>query len=561
MRARLHGLSLVGLVLICLSGLVQAGVDPAAVALLPAEAHIFCVAPSLDALERAERRLCDRLDTAAFGVDDLRARFAESPLEPLMAHAALGGPLLATMKLPMPGYGASPHITLVFRTDLSPADAAAVAAPFESSAELSVWNGDEGWMAVSTDPAYEPGQGDGARLADLPAGDLCLRLDFRALFEDYGALITMGLDMAEAAASAEPNGEAAAAQSVSPEMISALKPLVRALVASLDRFDMGLEADGETVALRTRLDMRPGSPLTPGPQPDFARARALTRAMPHDADVTQVSAFDYSRLLEVYMPLWRVSFRENLAAAGMDPEAAEVWLDGYLELFVLLGDPMAMTAEFGDGSPSTISISETPEAEAALDRIAAFLDTSTGITPGMSFEPAPARSCAGTPVRTWILSVDSEEVVSPLLEGDAPAGLPTAAAMMEMMPRHLSLAVCGERLLCALGDDPDALALPLERLRAGGGHEDTRIDRVAGEGDPGTRQVGVIDLQAYLSWFAGLIPGHGEALASALASEKPIRLPCSVSTSETRYAGRCELEMWEIVALWRALRTLDVDRN
>ena len=559
MRVRRLGLIPVCLSWLSLSGAVLAGVDPAALALLPAEAHVLCAAPSLDALENAEMRLCERLGTEAYGEEDLRDLFAESPLGTLMAHADMGGPLVATMSLPMPGLGSAPTFTMVFRTDLAPADAASIAAAFDSSPDLSVRCGGEGWVAVSSDPAYAPRGIDAARMLDLPTGDLGLRLDFRALFEDYGALISMGLDMAEAAAAAEADGDAAAAQSGSPETIAAMKPLVQALVASLDRFDLGLDVAGETVALRTRLGMRAGSPLAPGPQPDFARARALTRALAHDADATQVGAFDVSRILDIYKPLWRVAFRENASQAGIDSTLVDAWLDGYYDLLDLARLPMATTAEFDGEGLSTVTISETPDAAAALERIAAFMDESTAVYPGLSYTSLPARTLSGTTVRVWSLAFDAEAMASPILKETGSGGTPTPGAMLALLPGHLSLAARGDRLLCAWSDDPDALAAPLERLRAGGGHVDTRIDRVARKGEPDTRQVVIMDLKAYLTWIAGLIPEHGADISDALAQVSPIRIPLSVSTSDTYCASRCELEMWEIAALYRALRVLDKD--
>ncbi len=539
----------------------HAGLDPALAALLPEDARIVVAAPSLAGVDAAVAQLVERLGLPTCKSDPISHFFEASP-EGLLGAADPQAPLAVALGLPPLGTDAAYTHTAVFRTTLAPAELETALAALDPAGPAG-HVGPDGWVIVTTDPGYAPGHGDAALLADPPPGDAFVRIDIGGLLGDYGPMIAMGLGALEAAAAAPRDGEdAAAGPQVSPEQIKTMRTFAEALIASLLRFDMGLGIRRDEAVLVTRLDVAPDSPLTPGPQPDFARARHLTRYLDHDADLTSVGAMDMARLLEVYLPFIRSTLRNDAADAGAGAREMAAWLERYYEIVGGFDDPYASVVEFDEAGIRMLGLAESDDAAAQAERMAGLLDDLPDGSGGLSLERVRVRPLAGVNPLVWSLAVTSDADADPLGYGKGmaqatPWGNLDPRLAPGLIPAYISMAVRGDLLLFACGDAPDALGDLLSRLDADDGHEDTRIDCVARRGVAGTRQVVIGDLAPYLAWIAALLPEDAPDLAAALDPDQSLRLLLSSSTSDTRYTSYTELDMEVLDAVGRMLGMLD----
>lgn len=457
--------------------------------LLPAESTVTVAVASLDELDAAWTRLAAALHLEESA--DLRAMVAEHApafaevLDPAraMAMAFRIHPVMLQRE---------PDWTHVLPVRGDAADPAALL----DGLEVASWTLRDGYLAVSS--LAEPGTATEtpAWWHDMLPGVIAAHADLATLLDENRGVVEMGLASApmmaeQARRQAEAEGvEAPPADMPSAEQMEGIAGLARLIMDSLTAMDAAADVTADAVVLRTRYDVRPGSPLAAGPQPAFADALDLTRRLPRHAQLVAVGAFDQSRAVAEMEDFTRAGLRESYAELARDEETLERWLDAYMELMDLANRPWAASVSGGaDGFAMRWAQHCGMDAGATASRLLAMME----LTEAMGFarfEVLPVEHAAGSTVH--VLRLDYE------LPQDADGDADEILAILDQFSGEIRLAVQEPLVLMTMNEDADAM---LEMLR-GGGRPHDRIAALARDAGPDVRQVLAGDYGPFLTLIA-----------------------------------------------------------
>lgn len=468
--------------------------------LLPAESTVTVAVASLEELDAAWARLAAALHLEEPA--DLQAMVAEHApafaevLDPARAMA-MAFRIHPVMLQREPDWT---HI-LPVRGDV--ADPSAL---FDAG-DVAGWTLRDGYLAVSS--LAEPGT-----VAEAPAwwhdmlpGVIAAHADLATLLDENRGVVEMGLASApmmaeQARQQAEAEGaEAPPADMPSAEQMEGIANLARLIMDSLTAMDAAADVTADAVVLRTRFDVRPGSPLATGPQPDFADALDLTRRLPRHADLVAVGAFDQSRAVAELEDFTRASLRESYAELIRDEEALERWLDAYMELMDLANRPWAASVSGTDEGFAMRWVQRCEDADAAAAAVLELMELTRDM--GLaSLEALPDERAAGAAVHVRRLAY----AMPPEAYGSGESGpsereIAQVEAILDVFAGEIRVAVRDDLLLVSMNEDADAMAGMLR----GGGRPHDRIASLARDAGPDVRQILAGDYGPILSLMTAVV--------------------------------------------------------
>ncbi|MEN8007557.1 MAG: hypothetical protein ABFS42_11110, partial [Candidatus Krumholzibacteriota bacterium] len=346
----------------------------------------------------------------------------------------------------------------------------------------------------------------------LSPGFISASLNLGTVLEAYRPLVEMGLG-AMANAPALPDSQAIEAgphpQQMSPEEVAAMQDLAHLVMASARRFDLAFASDGEELTLHSGFSVQPGSPLDPGPQPEFEHALQLTRLLPPGGNIIQTMALDQTRQFEVFRDFYLVSAEKQIADLPPEQAAAyRTWVESYLDSVDLFANPLAASIRMSAASMSANIVMECADAAVSLERFAALFEGLSALDIGVKMKKMPTGKVAGTEVRSWTIDYDLEKMagLSPQPANPKPGGTgrlqaDQMIAFLRKVTPNLNLAVRGDYLILSADKDPSNLAhmIQLAGQRRGAAHPPTAA--AATKAGPACQQVVTGDLMAILSWI------------------------------------------------------------
>jgi hypothetical protein len=251
---------------------------------------------------------------------------------------------------------------------------------------------------------------------------------------------------------------------MTPEEAAALGELMGVLMDSVRRYDLAVDVDDVELNLAARVDLIPGSPLEPGPQPDFARALALTGALPDDAPVKMALAMDQTRQMDVFADYYLAAMHGDLQRLPGDlATGIATWFEGYLANYALTNVPTAVGGGFGPAGIELHAVMAAADPAALLTHFEGQLTTLGDLGVGLTVTPVDPLVLGVATVHGWDLAWDDELMAAVLAAADSAAVAPTGGQMMqtfgilrELAP-GLRVAEVGGLVLITTTTDPAGL--------------------------------------------------------------------------------------------------------
>ena len=461
-------------------------------ALLPADPTVVISLSSLDDWEVRRQALADStggpplLPGGALAEIDLAAIFAEQ-LPAAAAVAATDRPLVLAVGLPAP---LTNQLDVVFVFPVAgdtEVGELADGEPFRS--QLSSGK----YLALATSAAYTPADSVPALARDRLPGLVSVAVDLEGVVAMYRPLVVMGL----AAMAAMPPHEDTdgPAQVLTPAEAAALAKMTGDLMDSVRRQDLALDLDDEELDLAWRLDLIPGSPLDPGPQPDFARALALTGALPADAPVKMAAAVDQTRQVDVFSDYYLAAMGKDLARLPEDlARGIEEWFTGYLETYGYVNVPLASSAGIGPEGVDLTMILAAADPAGLREHFARQLTILGNLGVGLTVTAVEDQDLGGVAVHGWHLDWDDAVLTAIVAQADSAQVAPTGGELLQTMNllRRLTpdlwLAEVGELLVLTTTTDDTELAARLAAVQAPSG-PDPQLAALAKAGGEHTIEV------------------------------------------------------------------------
>lgn len=535
---RRAGLTLVAasILLLTLAGPGAAGagdLPPAVARLLPADAQVLLVFSSLDAADQAWNALAhpDGAPAAdAPSTDPDGTAPAPRPRTPhdLLASLAPGledlvdpaRPLAIALSIPAPMTqgGRAPVVALPLR------DRKLDARKVKEKAGGALVFVQDGYAAVTRDSSYTPGAAGPALAIGLPDAALAARVDLASVIAMYRPLVEMMLPiLSQPGAFAAGDSGQAKIPAVTPAQVQMIQGFLGGFFDSARRLDLALDSREGSSRLGLTFAVAPGSPLDPGPQPDFASALALARYLPAGFSVYQASATDASRTMAFLGPLQHESMvaqAQTLPAAVRDGYVQ--WMDDCLAL-TSTPMPCASAMAATGGSLRSRMIVSAADPEALVARVVALYGRLDALKLGLDFNEGPAATVDGVPVRTFTMGVDAQEMARLVTKPADGAATSDAAAdsaalipirqmarMMHAFCPAIHVATLPGLVVTCVDSDPAAMADLLAQVRGGGGEVPPVLQAAAAGGGPGTQLVTCGDLGAL---FRAMLVATEPALA------------------------------------------------
>jgi hypothetical protein len=341
--------------------------------------------------------------------------------------------------------------------------------------------------------------------------------------------------------------------------------MVRALVSSVDRLDMGLGGKGEMMRLDTRLAVLPDSPLSPGPQPDFAKALELSRMLPDGGNFLLAIAMDMTPQFDIFKDFYLLNMRREAEKLGAERgEAYAAWFEEYLAMAPMWAHPLAASYRFAEEGMIAHAVMESPDARADVDRLTKMLGMLSDAGVGLTLESLPPAEVHGAEVRNWKISFDSEEMTgftgspaNPDLSAMGRMQADQVTSVLQKIVPGLSLAAAGDYVFIVADDDPSRLAGMISAAKKGG---DPAADlaRVAQESGPGTQEVVTGDLLAILKWVTAFMDEADQA-EMAVLMDNPIPFDAAYTIEGQEFGFAMQMDVPAVQNLIRALDEMDVD--
>ena len=534
------------------------------VKLVPADAHGLATSASPDALDaKLVALLADPEDPQA-EIPSL-AGFLQGLLPDCDACLATDQPMAVAMTMPIMMGGDDPLITLIvpWRGDEAQAAGLIEATDFNAMAR----SGD--YLALSTDPYYEPPAEVSALVTDLPVRLLAGRLDLATLFETLRPLAEMGLGAMIMGASAAENAQGdpgdGALHPAQPKMslaeAQALAEVARGVMDSARLLELTLDGPDENLVCSASLGVKPDTPLAPGPQPPLVDAVELTRLLPAHEPLVEVFNVNKTPLYAKLMDVYRLSMERELdqIEQPLDP-AAKAWFAAYFDLLDMYFKPVALTGSFSEEGWRMQMAIKSETAAADLDQITELLDTmpdlGLGVTMTRQASPVPS-------IRAWQIDFDPDELAA--LAADS-TGLPhTDPEELAIMTRMMSKFMPGfyattvdDLLLMSFDRNHDTLLDVIEAAGKRRAAVDPRVARAAEKAGPACRAVALGDLGSMLDWIDTIVSEVSRDDASGLFS-KGLKLPFveTISIDEDTYSMDLSVPETAVKTMIQEIRKLD----
>ncbi|MBM4130699.1 hypothetical protein FJ250_06680, partial [bacterium] len=242
-------------------------------------------------------------------------------------------PLLVAVGLTGLVLGGSPDLTFVFpiRGDLARLQFRGPGSPFVNLQR----SGD--YAALTSSALLRPL--DRPTALPLPDGLLSATVDLGLSLKLGLPLLETGMDQL-----ATPRPDSSGV--LQPALLTArdaeaIKNSLRTVARCVTRLDLAIRRVDDRWETMDRLHIVPGSELSPGPQPSFDQAVALTALLPPGSHLVQAAAMDLTRPFAVFEALYLSDMRRTAAElAPADARAYEAWYADYLGLVPLTARPV-----------------------------------------------------------------------------------------------------------------------------------------------------------------------------------------------------------------------------
>lgn len=459
-------------------------------------------------------------------------------------------PLLVAVGLAGLVMGGSPDLTFVFplRGDLAQLQFRGPGSPFVNLQR----SGD--YAALSSSPLLRPL--DRPTALPLPDGLLSATLDL-------GLSLKLGLPLLESGmdelATPRPDSTGALPPAIlTAEDAAAVKASLRTVARCVTRLDLAIRRVGDRWETMDRLHIVPGSELSPGPQPSFAEAAALTALLPPGSDLVQVAAMDLSRPFAVFKPVYLSDLKRTTAL--LDPAAArdyEAWYADYLGLVPLTARPVAAGLRVTGKGAFVHAVLRADDGKAAFRQVTGLLDRLSAMPVAVQLEPLDEEGFPGAEVRAYRVRLDAPALLAPVpgAAGAAPQVAQVSGLFARLAP-EIRLARVGDYLLASADPDRQALGAMIAACRDDDrrGRVDPRPAAVAAGGDGHVQEVITGDLASLWRWFAGLA-GDLEGSAALPGADALGPLPCALTMSawDGGFAGTFSVRRDDLLSLARAL--------
>lgn len=470
----------------------------------------------------------------------------------------LDRPLIAAFGLPDMMGGIQPPVTLILplRPGSSVPDTLRLKG-FDVAATARRGN----YLALSTYPEFVPADAVSDLAGHLPDGLFAISLNLEQVVLNFRPFIEMGLmGIPTRPADTPPDSTGA----FSPEEAQVIGDVVRDLMDAATRLDLAAGMQSNMLTWTVGLGVKPGSVLDPGPQPDFGRALALTSALPADADIVQVLAFDQTRMFDAFRDYYLITMRQSMAA--LEPEVGErysVWVQSYLESLDLWAAPMAAALSVRDDHMAVMAITEPADATAALDRLSALLDELNDVGIGFSLTSGDAVKVAGVDFRTWTIDFDLEQFQAILeaegaMDAPGPANIPVeqmVGMLRKIMPK-LYLGVCRGHLLIASDEDTEDLAHMVEVTEAGRLHATVGQVAASAHAGEGCRQLVNGDLMSFVSWMTDMV-NELDPQEKMVVEKNPIPFQSDFTINASNFHFWLGIDLEAVAQLSRAMEAME----
>jgi len=412
------------------------------------------------------------------------------------------------------------------------------------------------YLALSTDPLYEPSASRPELVAGLADGVIAGTLDFALVNATVGPMVDMGLAMA---ASGEDNDPAAAV---------ALADVVHKLMDSVTRLDMSLAHDGEFLTEHTAVQVKPGSALDPGPQPDFQRALALSGLLPDDVDFVQATAVDYRRISQSFEDYYVMSVTESLE--GLDDEQVaqySAWVRRYLDNMEVWSQPSVAAFHIDGVELTAYEILEAADADKTVAWLNEIIGEMTDLNIGFNMTRQGDKKIGGVKFSVWDVSYDAEilAAVMPTDEGPDLTGMGRTQAqqmiaVMQKITAPVYLGAGEGKVFLATAKDTEDLARMVKKARR---QQQPRalVKAIAAKSGPACHQVIAGDMMAILNWVASIYSELSSAEQEIFA-DHPIPFEVSVAVSADSWGMDVGMDLnalGRLVQVVQELEALDED--
>ena len=464
--------------------------------------------------------------------------------------------------------GQEPYVTLVMPLNAEFADRESL---LEDDGETTTLiQGD--YLVFNTSYCYHPACVIPAIAQDMVPGVLNVVIDLEGLLLTYRPFVEMGLasiPVGIATTDTLPSGEVVVTdEGMTQEEADALAVMIRALMDSVDRMDMGVGAGDSKIRFDMQLTTLPGTPLSPGPMPDFADALALSGLLPGSGDFLMAIAMDMTPQFDVFKDFYILNMQRESEKMGADigPKYA-AWFEDYLGMIDLWSKPLAGSYGFSTEGMVAHAAMASDDAQADADRLVALLEGMSNVGMGVSLTPLPGADVDGVAVRSWKIDIDPEtmtglsgSVAEPELSAMGRMQADQLAAMMKKIVPGLSIAVQGNHVLLSADDDPTAMAGMIAAAAKGGADPNEDLAKVAKAAGPGVQEVVTGDMMAILNWVSGFMEEAGDEDWEVI-KDNPIPFNGVYTINGEKLGFAMNMDMPALKNLIRAFDEMDLDED
>jgi len=353
---------------------------------------------------------------------------------------------------------------------------------------------------------------------------------------------------------------------MSQEEADALAVMVRALMDSVDRMDLGMGAKKSMIRFDMRLTTLSGSPLSPGPMPDFGDALDLSGLLPEGGDFLMAVAMDMTPQFDIFKDFYVLNMQRESEKMGdeIGPKYT-AWFEDYLNSIDLWSKPLAGSYGFSDEGMVAHAALLSDDAQADADRLVNMLEGMSDIGMGVSLTPLPEAEVEGVAVRSWKIDVDPETMtgiggdpLNPELSAMGRMQADQLAAMMKKIVPGLSIAVEGNHVLFSADDDPAAMAGMIKASAKGGADPSEDLAKVAKAAGPGVQEIVTGDMMAILNWVSGFMEEAGDEDWEVI-KDNPIPFSGAYTIEGEKLGFAMNMDMPAMKNMIRAFDEMDLD--
>ncbi len=417
------------------------------------------------------------------------------------------------------------------------------------------------YIALSTDPNWEPATDKPAWADGLSTGLVGLSLDLDRIIETYRFLIEMGMAGLETQMATQ--GDGSEGSESSAETAKATVKMVRALLNSAQGLDLILSRDGDTVAKDFVFRTKPGSELAPGPQPSFDTALKLTRFLPGGENLLAVSAIDQSYQMEFFMDYYLASMHSTMDL--MEPDAAQkyaAWYTDYLDAMKVSFAPSAMTLRFEKNNSSFQNIIKSDNPQADWNRLIDLTNGMNGFGVGLELVPVESTPFKGHEITGWTL-VRNDDELQQLLAGeedldlDVPLSGSNLITVLRFLPGNIYLCRVDDHLLICGGPSQGLMEELISRVDKGKGKVDPRLKSVNKDRGGHVQSATVGDLNTLVAVFMEMAEEMGEREDIPWLTDQPLPFLQTLEIDDDAYQIHLEMEKPAIRALLKAVMDME----